>query len=212
MYQTKKPDGNKLASIYHSIREITSDVEAVQISTEIKDQLIKIEKKLYQTQEQLLTTIIEDMINAEGSNIHKPLVEKKLGLKEAVALIEIVEKKAAEMNLSVIIAVYNEAAHPIAVHCMDDAYIASYDIATNKAYTSAALKMSTAVLKGLSQPGQDLYGIQHTNQGKIVIFGGGMPLIQNGTIIGAIGVSGGTEAQDTVLAEYGSNRLEEVMA
>ena len=59
---------------------------------------------------------------------------------------------------------------------MDGAYIASYDIAVNKTFTSAGLKMSTAELANLSQPGQPLYGIQHTNEGKIVIFGGGEPL------------------------------------
>lgn len=212
MYQTKKPERNELAHIYHSIREITGDVDAIQSNNGGKDQLKNIQDKLYQIQEKILTNLVEDMVLHEIGKMQKSYTEPKLDLGRAVALIEEVEKKAAQMKLSVIIAVYNQAAHPIAVHCMDDAYIASYDVATNKAYTSAALKMSTAVLKNLSQPGQELYGIQHTNQGKIVIFGGGMPLIHNGKIVGAIGVSGGTEEQDTFLAAYGSEKLEEVMA
>lgn len=124
-------------------------------------------------------------------------------LETAKKLIDMVEKKAEEMGIAVIIAVADKAARPVAIHCMDDAYIASFDIALNKAYTSAGLKMSTAELSRLSGPGQPLYGIQHTNEGKIVIFGGGEVLEANGRIAGALGVSGGTLEQDTYLAAYG---------
>ena len=72
--------------------------------------------------------------------------------------------------------------------------------------------MSTAELAKLAQPGQPLYGIQHTNEGKIVIFGGGEPLEVEGKIIGALGVSGGTAEQDTMLAAYGKEKLKEVIS
>ena len=72
--------------------------------------------------------------------------------------------------------------------------------------------MSTAALGELSQPGAPLYGIQHTNGGRIVIFGGGEPLMVNGKIIGALGVSGGTAEQDTALAAYGASMLKEVIS
>lgn len=135
-----------------------------------------------------------------------------INLQQAVILINLIEEKAARMGMKIVAAVYNSAARPVAIHCMDDAYIASFDVAENKAYTSAALKMSTTVLKNLSQPGQELYGIQNTNQGRIVIFGGGEPLIYQGRLIGALGVSGGTEEEDRELAAFGSNKLKEVMA
>ena len=67
-------------------------------------------------------------------------------------------------------------------------------------------------LAKLAQPGQPLYGIQHTNEGKIVIFGGGEPLEVEGKIIGALGVSGGTAEQDTMLAAYGKEILKEVIS
>lgn len=135
----------------------------------------------------------------------------KMNLTKAVLLIEKVEKEAARMGVQVVVAVSNEAARPIAIHCMDDSYIASFDVAVNKAYTVAALKMSTLKLKELSQPGSSLYGMQFTNDGKIVIFGGGIPLFYKGKLIGGLGVSGGTEEQDSALAEYGEKCLEEVM-
>ena len=129
----------------------------------------------------------------------------------ANALIEKVKAKASEMGVDVVIAVSDKAGRPVAIQCMDGAYIASFDIALNKTYTSASLKMSTAQLAELSQPGQDLYGIQFTNNGKIVIFGGGEVLEYDGRIVGALGVSGGTAAEDTAIAAYGKEVFKEVL-
>jgi uncharacterized protein GlcG (DUF336 family) len=72
--------------------------------------------------------------------------------------------------------------------------------------------MPTSNLKSLTRPGDALYGIQYTNEGQIVIFGGGVPLIQNGTIIGALGVSGGSEEDDTYLAEFGAKVFREELS
>lgn len=122
-------------------------------------------------------------------------------LEMAKQLIAAVEQRAAQMGVHAVIAVANKGANPVAVHCMDQSFIASYEIAFNKAYTCAALKMPTTRLKTLAQPGGELYGIQHTNNGRIVIFGGGIPIMVNGQCIGGLGVSGGSEEQDTALAE-----------
>lgn len=135
----------------------------------------------------------------------------EFGLLKARKLIHKVEQKAKEMGLSVVVAVSNASARPIAVECMDDSYIASYDVAFNKAFTVVALKMSTKTLSGLAAPGGSLYGIQHTNDGKIVIFGGGDPLIYKGKLIGGLGVSGGTEEQDSYLSAYGAALIDEIM-
>ena len=127
----------------------------------------------------------------------------------ALALSEAVRAKASEIGVKAVVAVSNRGANPVLVQCMDDSYIASYDIALNKAYTSVALKMPTCRLSELAKPGSSLYGIQFTNQGKIVIFGGGEPLCnRKGEIIGAIGVSGGSESEDTALAAYGKEIFE----
>lgn len=127
-------------------------------------------------------------------------------LEQANSLIDAVKKRASEIGVNVVVAVSDSAANPVSVQCMNGSYIASYDIAFNKAYTVVALKMPTTSLKELAAPGGSLYGIQFTNQGKIVIFGGGVPLYdKSGRIIGGLGVSGGTEAQDTELAEYGGS-------
>ena len=127
----------------------------------------------------------------------------------ALTLSEAVRKKASEIGVKAVVAVSNRGGNPVLVQCMDDSYIASYDIALNKAYTCVSLKMPTWKLSELAKPGSSLYGIQFTNQGKIVIFGGGEPLCnRKGEIIGAIGVSGGSESEDTALAAYGKEIFE----
>ena len=134
-----------------------------------------------------------------------------MNLKLAKELIERVEAEAARIGVKAVVAVSDAGGRPVAVHCMDGAYIGSFDIAVNKTYTSVAFQMPTAALAELAVPGGSLYGIQHTNQGKVVIFGGGEPLYVNDVLIGAIGVSGGTAEQDTYLGAYGKNILKEVI-
>ena len=153
--------------------------------------------------EAYVQSIVKEILN----NISIP----KMNLSKAISLTEKIKEKANKMGLSVVIAIANEAGIPISVQCMDNSYIASYDVALKKSYTVVALKMSTLELKALSQPGGSLYGIQYTNEGKIVIFGGGVPLIYKGKLIAGLGVSGGSEEQDSLLAAYGQECLEEVM-
>lgn len=167
--------------------------------------------------EQMISKAVEEVIREMTSGHvdkgHACKCKKhKMTLALAKSLIEKVEQKANEIGVAAVIAVSDQAGRITAVHCMDGAFIASYDIAVNKTFTSAGLKMSTAELARLSQPGQPLYGIQHTNEGKIVIFGGGEPLEADGKIIGALGVSGGTAEQDTMLAAYGKEILKEVIS
>lgn len=153
--------------------------------------------------EAYVQNIVEEILN----NIIIP----KMNLSKAILLTEKIKEKAERMGVSAVVAISNEAGRPITVQCMDDSYIASYDVAVNKSYTVVALKMSTLELKELSQPGCSLYGIQFTNDGKIITFGGGVPLFYKGRLIGGLGVSGGTEEQDSLLAVYGQKCLEEVM-
>ncbi len=149
----------------------------------------------------LVAAAIKDVISNSSS---------EMNLDKAKKLALIVENEAKRIGVKAVVAISNSGARPVLVECMDDSYIASYDVAFNKAYTVVALKMPTSKLKTLSQPNQPLYGIQFTNQGQIVIFGGGEPLYKDGKIVGGLGVSGGTEEQDTYLAEFGAKAWEEL--
>lgn len=143
--------------------------------------------------------IINDVVS---TYIAEKKVINNISLSIAKKLIAKVEEKASEMGVNAVVAVADNSGRIIAVECMDDSFIASFDIAVNKAFTCVALKMSTKKLSSLAQPGASLYGIQFTNDGKIVIFGGGEPLLSGDAIVGAVGVSGGTEEQDTALATF----------
>ena len=139
------------------------------------------------------------------------ITKKEITLSAAEAVIKRVFAAAEEMGLSAIAAIADSGANIVAVMRMDGAISASYDIACSKAYTSASLKMSTEKLAKLAAPGGELYGIQHTNGGRIVIFGGGEPLILDGMVVGSLGVSGGTLAQDTALAALGKKYWEDIL-
>ena len=127
-------------------------------------------------------------------------------------LADAVLAEAKRIGVKAVVCISDAAGNPKVVKSDDDAYIASYDVAVNKAFTVVALKMSTIKLKPLAQPGASLYGIQFTNGGKIVIFGGGDELKNpKNEIIGGIGVSGGSEEQDTALSAWGKKYFETQM-
>ena len=150
--------------------------------------------------------IVQDTISARKAD------RSKMTLSLAEKLCDEVISKATSIGVKAVVCISDAGGHPILVKCMDDAYIASYDVAVNKAFTVVALKMSTLTLKPLAQPGGSLYGIQFTNDGKIVIFGGGDTLTDGGErIVGGIGVSGGSEDEDSALSAYGKEYFETKM-
>lgn len=166
--------------------------------------------------ENLVVQAVQSILEQKGVNTVLPGVRVTrttagITLHFAELLMKRVEAKASQMGIKVVTAVCNAHGNPVAVRCMDDAYIGSFDVALNKTYTAIAFKMSTEELGKLSQPGGPLYGIQFTNQGRIVIFGGGVPLRVGEEIIGAFGVSGGSAQQDTALADFAEQAFYEII-
>jgi uncharacterized protein GlcG (DUF336 family) len=125
----------------------------------------------------------------------------------AQSIIAHAQQEAIRIGVAMNIAVVDEGNNLMAFLRMDGAWLGSINIAQNKAYTARAFNMPTRALFPLCQPGQSLYGIQNSNDGRLIIFGGGIPLEENGVIIGAIGVSGGSVEQDHQVAEAGLNAL-----
>lgn len=112
-----------------------------------------------------------------------------------------VEKKATEINVAVVFSVVDRGGNTLLIQRMDEAFVSSCDISLNKAWSACSLKQGTHEITPAVQPGQSLYGLQLTNQQRIIIFGGGLPVIFNEQVIGAVGVSGGTVEQDQLLAQ-----------
>lgn len=137
--------------------------------------------------------------------------KSRISLREAKALMDKTEAFAKSKNKNAVISICGPEGNMIAVHTMEDAYLASFDISIKKAYTSVAVKMSTMELSRLAQPGQTFYGIEGTDGGRIVILGGGIPLRFRGKIIGGLGVSGGSAEEDHEIASYAAEILEQVI-
>ena len=128
-------------------------------------------------------------------------------LVEARTIIAAATAKAEEIGQPMNIAVVCAGGHLLAFERMHGAWIGSVDIAQKKAWTSRAFDIETGTLGTLSQSGDQFFGIHASNDGKVMIFAGGVPLIRDGKVIGAIGVSGGLGAQDQAVAEAGAKAL-----
>jgi len=132
-------------------------------------------------------------------------------LKTATELIDAAEQKAKAIGNPMVITVANSEGNLVAQHRMDDAWLASVSISRNKAYTAAALDTPTHELAEPTEPGNSLYGLQTTDEGRLVTFGGGYPLLDEaGNVVGAFGVSGGAVEQDMEVAEAGVDRWTEL--
>jgi uncharacterized protein GlcG (DUF336 family) len=123
-------------------------------------------------------------------------------LSAATAVIDAATAKAHEIGQPMNIAVVDDGGHLVAFARMDGAIKASIDISIRKARTSILMNAPTAALMPLAQPGAELYGLEQTSGG-MVIFGGGIPLVVDGVVVGAIGVSAGSVEQDVSVAEAG---------
>jgi uncharacterized protein GlcG (DUF336 family) len=127
-----------------------------------------------------------------------------MSLEDARRVIAAAEKKAIEVGQPMNIAVADEGGNIVAHVRMDGAWIGSIDIAQKKAYTSRAFDIATKDLAAHSQSGGQFFGIHASNDGKIMIFAGGVPLKKGARVVGAIGVSGGSGEQDHAVAEAGA--------
>jgi uncharacterized protein GlcG (DUF336 family) len=131
-------------------------------------------------------------------------MSKSVTLSAAQAVIEAGRKHAGKISVPMNIAVVDAGANLVAFIRMDGGWLGSIDIAQDKAFTARAFDMTTKELAKMSQPGEPLFGINASNDGRVVIFAGGVPLKADGKVIGAVGVSGGRPDQDHEVAEAGA--------
>ena len=125
-------------------------------------------------------------------------------LADARRIIATAEKKADEIGQPMNIAVADAGGNLVAHVRMDNAWLGSVDISIKKAWTSRAFDITTKDLGENSQSGDQFFGIHASNNGKVMIFAGGIPLKKDGKVVGAVGVSGGSGEQDHSVAEAGA--------
>ena len=132
---------------------------------------------------------------------------KTVQLTDARRILAAATTKAEELGQPMNIAVVDAGGNLLAFERMENAWIGSIDIAQKKAYTSRAFDITTKDLGTHSQSGSQVFSIHASNDVKIMIFAGGVPLKQDGVVVGAVGVSGGSGDQDHAVAEAGAAAL-----
>jgi uncharacterized protein GlcG (DUF336 family) len=128
-------------------------------------------------------------------------------LSDARRVIAAAEKKAQEIGQPMNVAVVDAGGNLLAFERMENAWLGSIDISIKKGWTSRAFDIATKDLAGFSQSGDQFFGIHASNDGKVMIFAGGVPLKQGGKVVGGLGISGGSGQQDQAVAEAGAAAL-----
>jgi len=162
---------------------------------------------LYEEKEEVVRRSLEEIKKKIEQEALENMVREKPGesmnLESALKIIKKAEEKALEINKPMCIAVVDSGGHLLAFHRMDGALLASIEIAVNKAFTAVMLKVETSKLAELAKPGGELFGVDSSHRGRIVIFGGGIPIFNDEKLLGAVGVSGGTVDEDMIVAKAG---------
>ncbi|MGA0560860.1 GlcG/HbpS family heme-binding protein [Ancylobacter sp. VNQ12] len=138
-----------------------------------------------------------------------PRSSTTLGLSDAKRMLDAGEAKAASIGVAYNIAIVDAGGALVAFARQDGALIGSIDLAIGKAITARLFDKRTSDLAKMAQPGAPLFGIEQSNGGKVVIFGGGLPVLIDGEIVGAVGTSAGTVEQDIAVAEAAAAAINE---
>jgi len=131
----------------------------------------------------------------------------KLTLEDGRVIMAAAEKKAREIGVDMAIAITDDSGSLLMFHRMDNARITSIDISISKAFTAAAARKSTRAYSETSGPGGPSFGIHVSNQGRFMIFAGGLPVFVDDQIVGGIGCSSGSADQDETVAQAGIDAL-----
>lgn len=131
----------------------------------------------------------------------------RLDLDLAQRMIEAAVAYSAERDLAMCVAVCDAGGNLVAFARMDGAWMGSADVACKKAWTAAAFDGDTGDLGIEAAPGRQFYGIQHSNDGKVMVFAGGVPVHLGGELAGGVGVSGGSGVDDHAVAVAAANAV-----
>lgn len=153
--------------------------------------------------EALVTKVVKEALDSETCE-----QTLDMSLESLKKMAEYAEEKATEMGVPVVFSAVDAGGNLLLLHRMEDALLASIKISWDKAYTACTLKAPTCALADLTVPGGGLYGLQNLCDGRLVVFGGGYPIMKDGKVIGAIGVSGGTAEEDMAVATYAIEKMQ----
>lgn len=140
----------------------------------------------------------------------------RLTLEDALVMLEAAEREATRIGVLQTICIADDGAHPIALHRMTGARLTGVEIAMAKAFTAAGHQRDTHRFNeppdGPALPGNEAFGISHMHPGKFAVFVGGFPIVHDGQVVGAVGVSGGTGDQDKAVGAAALMAFQEKVA
>ncbi len=154
-------------------------------------------------QEEIISAVTTRVLSILGEDNNKIFSRATGMLEKAQKMIAAAERKAIEINVPMVIAVVDHGGNLVAEQRMDGALLASIALALDKAYTAVALKMPTSEAADLAIPGQPLFGVNSACGGRLIVFGGGYPLLADKCLAGGLGVSGGSVEEDVMVAQAG---------
>lgn len=128
---------------------------------------------------------------------------KTLDITDAQIMIAAARAKADAIGVPMCIAITDESGNLLAFERMIGGKVTSITIAIDKSFTASGAKKATHDYGTASQPGAPAYGIASAIGGRLMVVGGGLPVVVDGETVGAIGVSSGTPAQDMEVAQAG---------
>ena len=128
-------------------------------------------------------------------------IRKDVGMKAAQALIEFARAEAQRLGLAISVAVLDSGGQLVAALRMDGAQLCAMPLAIDKAYTAVACGLPTAAWAERTQPGKADWGLNTALGGRLIAFGGGLPVFAATSLVGGVGVSGATAAQDGAIAK-----------
>ncbi|MEP5759855.1 MAG: heme-binding protein [Litoreibacter sp.] len=138
------------------------------------------------------------------------LTVKRLDIDDAYALVAGARAMAEEIGVPMCIAITDESGNLIAFERMNGGKITSINLAIDKSFTAAGVRKSTHALGEVSHPEQPAYGLSSTLGGRMVVVAGGLPVLSDGEVVGGIGISSGSPAQDLQVAEAGIRAFTEI--
>ena len=143
-----------------------------------------------------------------GGTGNKGECKMDMSLKSLKKMAEFVEEKANEIGVPMVFSAVDEGGNLVYYQRMEGSLLVSIKVSQDKAYTACALKCPTSVLADLTKPGDSLWSLDSSGDGRIICFGGGYPIKVDGKVIGAIGISGGTAEEDMAVATYALEKMQ----
>lgn len=135
------------------------------------------------------------------------LTIRRLDQADAQVLIAGARDKAREIGVPMCIAITDEGGNLVAFERMDGGKVTSITIAIDKSFTASGARKATHEYGDASQPGKPAFGIHSAIGGRLMVVAGGLPVSVDGEVVGGIGISSGTPAQDLECAEAGIARF-----